>query len=112
RWSTGRTQAALGIASMAGLPATRAIVCVGPSLSARLASLGATPKRSLGCAFATVQSAVLPIRLWPDEETSPSQSEPVPAAFAATIVAWSSGAVPPAKIPPPSPSLEALDAPR
>src|SRR5437764_12878389 len=82
RWSVVTAQAAVGMASMAGLPARRAMVLVGPPLAPSGPSLGLVFTLS-DFFLAKLQPVLLPIRLCPAEEMEPrkmKQSGPVPPA--------------------------------
>ena len=96
RWSAAGA-APSSPASIAGLPAVRACVWVGPPLFASGPSSGSTPGRSPGATRLHVLSLS---RLLSNETTAPSQSTAV---FPATIVFCSVAVVPSWNMPPPTP---------
>src|SRR6185369_9174604 len=94
-----------GPASIAGLPATRAIVDVTPPLSPIGASPGSTGDADVPTwspvDAANVQPAPLPSRLWPCEVTVETQSGPVGAMFPAMTEFFTMTLALPPRMPPP-----------
>src|SRR5207237_426895 len=92
-------------ASSAGLPARKAMVCVGPPLSCSGPSSGSTLSRSV--VSKPLPPVVLPTRLWPCERSLPERSGAVAAVLPARMVLSKVSVArlrmpPPSTMPPPS----------